>query len=124
MRDIIFLTLIFSILISGACSHTPPRELAGMESGEPYASMAFFYGEYLNHLSAVRRGHCPMYPSCSEYSRQAVETHGFSVGWIMAMDRLMRCGRDEVKSVPRVYIEGSWRYYDPLENNDFWHAHP
>ena len=61
-----------------------------------------------------------MHPSCSEYSRQAVEKHGFAVGWPMTLDRLMRCGRDEVKRSPMVYVDGMWKYYDPLENNDFW----
>ena len=51
---------------------------------------------------------------------QAIEKHGFVKGWPMTLDRLMRCGRDEVTRVPQVYVDGTWKYYDPLENNDFW----
>jgi len=78
------------------------------------------YREPLDHLSAVRRGVCPMFPSCSEYSRQAVKTHGLAIGWTMAMDRLMRCGRDEVRRAPKIMVDGEWKYYDPLSANDGW----
>jgi len=61
-----------------------------------------------------------MAPSCSEYAREAVARHGEIVGWIMASDRLMRCGRDEVRLAPRVRINGVWRYHDPVDRNDFW----
>jgi hypothetical protein len=75
------------------------------------------YAGPLNHLKAVRRGECPMYPSCSQYSRQAVARHGIVKGWMMTMDRLMRCGRDETRRAPRILINGKWKYYDPVENN-------
>jgi len=61
-----------------------------------------------------------MYPSDSEYSLQSIQKHGMLVGWIMTMDRLMRCGRNETRFAPRVFINGKWKYYDPVENNDFW----
>ena len=61
-----------------------------------------------------------MYPSCSEYSLQALEKHGPTVGWVMSMDRLTRCGRDEAKTAPRVRVNGQWKFYDPVDANDFW----
>ena len=85
-----------------------------------YEDFLGVYREPLNHMAAVRRGVCPMHPSCSEYSRQAVEKHGFSLGWAMAMDRLLRCGRDELKRAPRILVEGQWKIYDPLSANDNW----
>ena len=42
------------------------------------------------------------------------------MGWIMAMDRLMRCGRDETRLSPKIMIYGKLKYYDPVEKNDFW----
>lgn len=38
----------------------------------------------------------------------------------MSMDRLIRCGRDETILSPGVFINGKWKTYDPLEQNDFW----
>jgi hypothetical protein len=61
-----------------------------------------------------------MYPSCSQYSRQAVEKHGFTVGWAMAMDRLSRCSRDELRRAPKIMVDGEWKFYDALSANDNW----
>lgn len=38
----------------------------------------------------------------------------------MAMDRLMRCGRDETRLSPEVFINGKSKTYDPVDKNDFW----
>ena len=117
-KKILFLAL--SVLLLAACAHPNVSEKDSNEKSGVYNSLIEIYRGPLNHFSAVRRGVCPMHPSCSEYSRQAISKHGFAVGWPMTLDRLMRCGRDEVKRAPQVYVDGMWKYYDPLENNDFW----
>ena len=109
------LMLICLIFFAACAPHSPRRPNTSL-----YEDVLYVYREPLNHLAAVRRGVCPMYPSCSEYSRQAVETHGFVLGWIMAMDRLLRCGRDELKRGPSVLIDGERKFYDPLSANDSW----
>ena len=86
-----------------------------------YEGIIKIYRGPLNHLKAVRRGTCPMYPSCSEYSRQAIARFGLIKGWVMSMDRLMRCGRDEMRLVPKIWVNGQLKYFDPIENNAFWH---
>jgi putative component of membrane protein insertase Oxa1/YidC/SpoIIIJ protein YidD len=113
------LLYVFTIL---ACSVSSYRDITSGNAGNEslYDKMIGVYRGPLNHLSAVRSGECPMHPSCSEYSRQAVARHGFAKGWIMSMDRLMRCGRDETRLAPRIRINGRWKYYDPVEGNDFW----
>ncbi len=53
--------------------------------------MIDFYQEWMSPVD----GHsCPMHPSCSNYSKQAIEKHGFSTGVNMTSDRLLRCGHD------------------------------
>jgi hypothetical protein len=104
------------VVFAEGCTHTSVTT----PNASPYEDLLGFYRGPLNHLAAVRRGVCPMYPSCSEYSRQAVEKHGFVIGWSMAMDRLLRCGRDELKRAPTVLVQGQWKFYDPLEANDSW----
>jgi putative component of membrane protein insertase Oxa1/YidC/SpoIIIJ protein YidD len=117
----------FIVLLSCAffgCAHSSkerPTETGFIENSSPIFS---FYRGPLNHLSAVRRGECPMTPSCSEYARQAFEKHGPIVGWIITMDRLLRCGRDEVVLAQQKMIDGKWKAFDPVENNDFWWARP
>ena len=90
----------------------------------PMVSAIQFYRGPLNHLSAVRIGECPMYPTDSEYSMKSFDKHGWMLGWVMTMDRLLRCGGDENRLSPPVRVDGKWKIYDPLENNDFWWYRP
>ena len=109
------LILIWAVLLTGCTHHSASQPKVSL-----YENILGIYREPLNHLSAVRRGVCPMHPSCSEYSRQAVEKHGFNLGWAMAMDRLLRCGRDELRRAPTIFVNGQWKFYDPLSSNDNW----
>lgn len=110
--------MIFSLLFSCASSKEVTKE--SDTKFDPLYSIVKFYQGPLNHLSAVRRGECPMYPSCSEYSKESIRKHGMIIGWMMTCDRLMRCGRDETKISPIIIVSGKWKYYDPVERNDFW----
>ena len=87
------------------------------ESMPVLAAPLRFFQRYLSGADGHR---CPMTPSCSSYALQAVERHGSIKGWIMASDRLMRCGRDELKLSPPVMTRDGIRSQDPLVNNDVW----
>ena len=123
MKKKLNLLALFLILASLTTScATSTSALNGPPSkSDPLSFMIEFYRGPLNHLSAVRYGECPMYPSDSEYSLKSIRKHGMLKGWIMAMDRLMRCGRDEVQLSPKILIDGQWKIYDPVEKNDIWH---
>ena len=119
MKQIFVLWLIIlSFLLS--CAHTKKMSNGSEHGFNPLLSMLDFYQGPLNSLSAVKQGECPMYPSCSEYSKQCIEKYGFFIGWMMTCDRLMRCGRDEMRLSPKILVNGKWKYYDPVKNNDFW----
>lgn len=75
-----------------------------------------FYREY---ISPVDSGKCPSYPSCSHYALQAVKKHGSLLGLLLTFDRLIH-EADEVHRAPLIKINGEYRYFDPIENNDFW----
>jgi len=75
---------------------------------------------YQDHISGIDGNRCPMTPSCSQYASQAFEKHGVLMGWIMSLDRVVRCGRDEVKISPSVSAGGARLTYDPVSANDFW----
>lgn len=117
---ILFLMLFIAAGVS-ACTG-PPKQ--AVPPGDLLFGLIRFYQGPLNHLSAVRRGECPMSPSCSEYARLAVATYGPLIGWVMAHDRLLRCGRDEISNAPRVLVNGQWKVYDPPEANTFWWRQP
>lgn len=76
-----------------------------------------FFQEYLSGIDGDR---CPMTPNCSTYCLTAIEKHGALLGYMMCADRLMRCGRDEVHIGKKLWSNGRFRTYDPVENNDFW----
>lgn len=75
---------------------------------------------FQKYISGADGNRCQMYPSCSKYCIEAFNKHGALLGWIMSSDRLVRCGRDEVKLSAPVLINGKKRIYDPVSNNDFW----
>ncbi len=124
MNDVRFicrwLLLCLAVFFLTACGHVSGTE---SDSGfSPFSAVVDFYRGPLDHFSAVRHGTCPMYPSCSAYAREALDKHGEVIGWMMAHDRLMRCGRDEIHLSPQIRVDGRLRFHDPVERNDFWWA--
>lgn len=71
------------------------------------------------YISPVDGDKCPSYPTCSRYAREVFQKHGVLIGWVMTFDRLLH-EADEVKQAPLIRVYESYRYYDPVENNDFW----
>lgn len=71
------------------------------------------------YISPVDGDRCPSYPTCSQYSLGAIRKHGVLVGLVMTFDRLIH-ESDEIRMGPQVRVYATYRYYDPVENNDFW----
>jgi len=102
----------------GALRQKPEKAQVSLN---PLHFIVHIFNEYVSPIDGRR---CSMYPTCSRYSIQCFERHGFLMGWIMTCDRLMRCGGDEIKRAPILYIKGQVCFYDPVENNDFWWYKP
>jgi putative component of membrane protein insertase Oxa1/YidC/SpoIIIJ protein YidD len=75
-----------------------------------------FFREYVSSVDGDR---CVMHPSCSSYSINAIEKHGFIIGYIMTVDRLIH-ENDEMDIAEVIKIGETTRYHDSVENNDFW----
>jgi len=106
--------------MKGPWPTTNPNNLRWSEAKQtssPGRALVNFYQEY---ISPIDGSNCGMTPSCSEYSKEAFEKHGFFAGWMMTMDRLFRCGRDELRLSPWIRVNGEFKCKDPVENNDFW----
>ena len=73
----------------------------------------------VQYISPVDGSRCPSEPTCSSYSAQAFRKHGFVMGWLMTVDRLIH-ESDEDKVSPVVIRDGKGKIIDPVENNDFW----
>ncbi|NIQ95790.1 MAG: membrane protein insertion efficiency factor YidD [Desulfuromonadales bacterium] len=75
-----------------------------------------FFQKYISPVDGPR---CPMAPTCSAYALQALDKHGPVIGTMMTVDRLFHESDPREHRHP-VNSGGRIRFYDPLENNDFW----
>ena len=115
------------LLIAISCRPFPARAQQPPGKSETGLKSQKAGGSFLASLDIIRSvitradsDRCPMWPSCSTYAHQAFQRHGALMGWIMTCDRLMRCGRDEVRLAPKLRKNGRVLIYDPVQNNDFW----
>ena len=90
------------------------QETSGFNLGAAIVSI------FKDHISAVDGDRCPSVPTCSAYGVEAFKKHGFFMGWMMTVDRLIHEGKEETTVSPLIYTNGKWRIYDPIKNNDFW----
>ena len=49
------------------------------------------YQKYISIWLQSKNIHCKYYPTCSEYTKQAVEKYGVVKGSILGIKRILRC---------------------------------
>ncbi|MDX2495339.1 MAG: membrane protein insertion efficiency factor YidD [Desulfuromusa sp.] len=74
---------------------------------------------FQKYISPIDGQRCAMYPTCSSYSLQAIRKHGPLMGVFLTIDRLYHEG-DPIEQQHPINKWGYIRFYDPLENNDWW----
>jgi hypothetical protein len=126
---ILFLSLLFAICMSdspakgweaqNSASEVDTAHARVQENQEGFNLGAWLVSFFREHISAVDGDRCPCIPSCSSYSVSAFKKHGFFVGWLMTVDRLIHEG-DEGAVSPLIIDHGQVKVLDPVENNDFW----
>lgn len=109
--------VLFLMGINGGMIMTACLSIAG---DAPDSEINPVIGFFQKHISAADGHRCPMTPSCSTYAARAIEKHGLVMGWIMACDRIVRCGRDEARISPHIWIKDRQYISDPVDANDFW----
>jgi putative component of membrane protein insertase Oxa1/YidC/SpoIIIJ protein YidD len=67
----------------------------------------------------VNQGRCDMYPTCSQYCILSIHKHGPAIGIMMTADRIIHEGGEQ-DYVRRIRVGTRYRFYDPVEHNDFW----
>lgn len=60
----------------------------------------FLLSLYQGHISAIIAADCLYVPSCSRYSRQAINNYGLVKGVLLTADRLTRCAAFCGKDIP------------------------
>lgn len=53
--------------------------------------LLFLIKMYQTYISPLKGPTCRYYPTCSEYARQAVLSHGAFKGFLLALWRILRC---------------------------------
>lgn len=75
-----------------------------------------FHQKYISPVDGPR---CSAYPTCSAYAMDALNKHGPFIGTMMTVDRLFYDSSLGGQS-RLIRVGGRMRFYDPVENNDFW----
>ena len=96
--------------INKPAQKSPPASNSGLETAVQ------FFQKYISPVDGQR---CAMYPTCSSYSLQAIRKHGPLIGVFLTVDRLYHEG-DPIEQQHPINKWGYLRFYDPLENNDWW----
>lgn len=68
---------------------------------------------YKAHIAPLNILGCDYYPSCSQYTKQAIQKHGFIKGWLLGCDRLLRCNSDHW-IYPQIQVDGEIKKYNPV----------
>ncbi len=106
------LLLVYSCVSCATAIPSSPSEKKPWSAG-----LLKFYQDVISPIDGDR---CPMVPTCSAYTYEAIEKHGWFMGWIMGCDRLIRCGGDEL-DVSEITVRGVERHcLDPVSANDTW----
>ncbi|MCZ2355146.1 MAG: membrane protein insertion efficiency factor YidD [Bacteroidia bacterium] len=74
-----------------------------------YGSLRF----YQTVLSAQLSKNCMYEPSCSRFSKEAIQQFGIIKGIALSADRLTRCSRSVAKEIPTIRITKRRKYFDP-----------
>ena len=101
---------------ASAQDRLPETTNPASETSDTFFPITFFQ----KVISRADGQRCPMHPSCSHYADTAIKKYGLLKGWILACDRLLRCGRDEVRLAPAIMVDGQRLAHDPLSANTFW----
>lgn len=102
----------------------------GADTGPNDGLIDFVFKGYSRTLTKVDGPRCTHRPTCSRYAFLAFKRHGYVVGSMLTIDRLIRGQRSSALRPLDLYKieEGTRYYFDPVSNNDFFfraddHAH-
>ncbi len=71
------------------------------------------------YISGTVTRPCPSNPSCSAYMAEALSRHGFPLGYILGLERLLH-ETGELARGTVIQTPGGPRIHDPLINNTYW----
>lgn len=94
-----------------------PSALSHLETSPTLPLAMGFLRFFQNYISPADGARCALYPTCSEYSLQALKKHGLLRGAVLTFDRLLH-EPDERRMRRPEWIKGAYRVRDPLSSNE------
>lgn len=128
-NNLVFLILLFYTNIFSMTTMNSPEEFYNykkriiQESNISSETIDKQIGVFLVHfyqkfISPLINTNCQFEPSCSEYMKQAIIKYGFLKGYIMGLERLIRCNRYARKEkYPVIETKRGKRLHDIPEDN-------
>ncbi len=113
---VLFLIIIF-FSVFGCAGKKNRVDFFQNSSSDNTSEISSPYLFFWSLVSAADGDRCQMSPSCSAYSAESIKKYGFIEGYLMTCDRLLRCGRDEVRLSPRIKIQDDFLCLDPPHEN-------
>lgn len=110
-------------VVTPAVQPSAPLRTSGRDGELARLPFTLLLKLYTNYISPLDGDRCPMYPTCSRFSSEAIRKHGLLVGIVMTSDRLLH-EADERHYHPAVKVGAKYRIIDPVANNDFWWYQP
>lgn len=95
------------------------NRVGGALSANPLYLASLFYAGFLTKVDGPR---CQHYPTCSRFANQAVARHGI-VGVLLGLERVITDeNSSSLRRLPELELPGETqpRYYDPVDNYEFW----
>jgi putative membrane protein insertion efficiency factor len=89
------------------------RRHAGAETRPEVVAAAGALRLFQRLVSPVDGPRCNLYPTCSEYGRQAVRSHGLLMGIVLTAGRMMRDNASAAGFYPEAIVHGRLVLYDP-----------
>ncbi|HPR38370.1 MAG TPA: membrane protein insertion efficiency factor YidD [Spirochaetota bacterium] len=124
---LIFICILFTTSCSTGSRKTGPADTPFYQSGiliEERHEGGFFktslyplYRFYDIFISPIDNRKCMFTPTCSSYSRQSMQKHGFMKGYVLTFARIIRCNPSVfiLNRYPHAEKNDTWKAYDPVK---------
>jgi hypothetical protein len=128
MKTYIIITVLFIIVATAnADNMRSPEMIKNIRQPVPQSNNTLsrqycytFLKLYRYGLGKFIKSNCPMQPSCSHYSINAIKQYGLIRGVILTADRLLH-ETDEAEMVDKIWITGrGFCCLDPVSRNILW----
>lgn len=116
MKGILFLTLPLFILLLTLAEVRASENSNPQISFNPLKTGTQFFQTFISPVDGPR---CSMVPTCSGYAIEAAEEHGFFLGVLLTVDRLLHEVEVDFHTKPK-HVSGRIRWEDPVSDNTFW----